>query len=123
MGCPQNNQGTTTTESGLTYEIVREGRGPEANKGQVVKIHESTSYLDGTMLFNSKNMEPIRFKIGAEQVIQGVEEGVQGMKVGEIRKMIIPPSLGRRSMYPDLLSPDSTLLYIVEMIEIEGLNK
>ena len=74
-------------------------------------------------MFNAKDMEPTSFKIGAEQVIRRVEEGVQDMKIREIRKRSSPPSLSRRSIYSEFLFPDSTLHYIVEMIEIENLNK
>jgi peptidylprolyl isomerase len=90
-----------------------------AREGDEVRIHETISYLDGTLLFSSREMlNPLKFRIGGKQVIEGVEEGVKGMRTGEIRKMIIPPALSKRAFYPDFMSPDSTLLYMVVLVEI-----
>jgi len=61
---------------------------------------------------------PIKFTLGEKQVIAGVDEAVTGMKVGEIRKLIVSPALSKRQDYPPNLSPDSTLLYKIELVEI-----
>lgn len=107
-----------TTPSGLQYMILKEGTGESAKIGQDVKIHESTSYRDGTLIFTSENMDPLQFTLGGTMVIKGVDEGVQGMKKGEIRKLIVPTSLSQRSSYPPILSKDSILVYKVELIDI-----
>lgn len=107
-----------TTPSGLQYKILKEGTGEEAKVGQDVKIHESTSYRDGTVIFSSEGMNPIQFTLGGTMVIQGVDEGVRGMKKGEIRKLIVPTSLSKRSSYPPILSKDSILVYRIELIDI-----
>jgi len=57
--------------------------------------------------------------LGGQQVIDDVDEGVTGMRIGERRKLIVPPALSRRSTYPDGLSPEDTLYYDVELIGIE----
>lgn len=107
-----------TTPSGLQYMILKEGVGESAKVGQDVKIHESTSYRDGTLVFTSENMDPLQFTLGGTMVIKGVDEGVQGMKKGEIRKLIVPTSLSQRSSYPPILSKDSILVYKIELIDI-----
>ena len=115
-----NLSNQTTTPSGLIYETIRPGEGDIVKEGDEVFIHETTSYLSGKLLFSSREVmkEPLKFRVGGKMVIEGVDEGVQGMRVGEIRKMIIPPALSKRTMYPAFLSPDSTLLYEVEVIDI-----
>ncbi len=114
---PQSSDMITTT-SGLQYKILKEGSGEGAKIGQEVKIHESTSYRDGTLIFSSKDMQPIQFMLGAKIVIEGVDEGVRGMKKGEIRTLIVPTSLSKRSSYPPILSKDSILVYRIELIDI-----
>lgn len=108
------------TESGLIYETIKTGIGDFVKEGDEVIIHETTSYMSGKLIFSSRRDagQPVKFQVGAKQAIQGVDEGVRGMKIGEIRKMIVPPELSKRSAYPDFLSPDSTLLYEVELIDI-----
>ena len=110
----------TTTESGLKFRIVKEGDGVPAKKGDTVEISESTSYSDGTLLFSTDQIGgSLKFTIGANQVIAGVDEGVAGMKEGEIRHLVVPPSLSIRSEYPPSIHPDSTLYYVIELISIQ----
>ncbi|MFC4634134.1 FKBP-type peptidyl-prolyl cis-trans isomerase [Dokdonia ponticola] len=121
LSCQKNRSQKSnmiTTTSGLQYKILKEGRGEGAKIGQDVKIHESTSYRDGTLIFTSKDMQPIQFMPGSKTVIQGVDEGVRGMKKGEVRKLIVPASLSKRSSYPPILSKDSILVYRIELVDI-----
>ncbi len=121
LGCQkhiQKEDDMITTASGLQYKILKEGTGEEAKVGQDVKIHESTSYRDGTLIFSSEGMKPIQFTLGGKIVIEGVDEGIRGMKKGEIRKLIVPTSLSKRSSYPPILSKDSILVYQIELIDI-----
>ena len=98
---------------------MKNGDGEKAKPGQEVTIYESMSYLGGKHFYSiEKPVQPIRFTLGKKQVIDGEDEGVTGMKVGEIRRLIVPSSLSKRSEYPDYLSPDSTLLYKIELVEI-----
>ena len=108
-----------TTKSGLQYEVVAEGRGPAANPGSQVRIHETTTLKDGTLLFSTRSKgNALKFVLGGNQVIAGVDEGVRGMRVGERRKLIVPPSLSKRSTYPANTPPDATLYYDIELVEI-----
>jgi FKBP-type peptidyl-prolyl cis-trans isomerase len=100
----------TTTPSGLKYKIIQEGKGEPAREGQEVLIFETTSYLNGTVLYsNEHTTNPVKVLIGGHQATEGVDEGLRGMRTGEIRTLIAPPHLVRRTMYPDNVSPDSTL--------------
>ncbi len=105
--------------SGLQYQVIAEGEGTPAGEGDTVLIFESASYRDGTLLFTNENSgQPAKVLIGGHQATDGEDEGLRGMKVGEIRKMIIPPAVSRRSEYPYNLSPDSTLVVKVILFKI-----
>jgi FKBP-type peptidyl-prolyl cis-trans isomerase len=97
-----------TTPSGLKYKIIQDGKGEPAREGQEVLIFETTSYLDGTVLYSNEHT-PVKVLIGGHQATEGVDEGLRGMRTGEIRTLIAPPHLVKRTMYPDNVSPDSTL--------------
>ncbi|MEP7373207.1 MAG: FKBP-type peptidyl-prolyl cis-trans isomerase [Chitinophagaceae bacterium] len=108
-----------TTNSGLRYFVLKQGAGETARQGQEVAIYESMGLLSGKPFYSiERPAAPINFVLGKKQVIDGVDEAVAGMKVGEIRKVIIPPHLSKRQEYPSYLSPDSTLLYKIELVEI-----
>ena len=108
------------TDSGLIVEVVKRGTGPAARAGQYVVIHETTSFADGRVHFTTRTSgQPLRFLLGGKQVIDGVDEGVTGMQVGERRKLVVPPHLSRRTEYPQGLSPEDTLYYDIELVAIE----
>ena len=110
---------TITTESGLQYQVIVEGRGPRAESGNLVRIHETTTLQHGTLIYTTRTKNtPVKFLLGGNQVIAGVDEGVTGMRVGERRKLIIPPSLSKRSSYPANTPPEAILHCDIELIEI-----
>lgn len=81
-----------------------------AKAGQEVLLFETTSYLDGTVLYSNENSKsPVKVLIGGNQATTAVDEGLRGMQVGEIRKLIAPPNLVKRKSYPPNVSPDSAL--------------
>lgn len=108
-----------TTSSGLKYSILKEGNGNAAREGHEVLIHETMSYMNDSLLFSSYTLpHPVKVLIGGHQAIDGIDEGLRGMKVGEIRKLVVPPALSKRSGDWTFPHPDSTLLYRVELIDI-----
>ena len=114
---------TTQTADQLHIETVSEGTGPAVKKGDVIWIEETTSYSDGTLIFSTDQIgSPLKFEVGANQVIEGVDQGVIGMRKGGVRKLIVPPSLSKRKSYPDSIHPDSTLYYSITLVEIEKGN-
>jgi FKBP-type peptidyl-prolyl cis-trans isomerase len=109
------------TSSGLRYIVLQQGTGEPAKKGQEVAIYESMGLLSGKQFYSiERPASPINFTLGTKQVIDGVDEAVTGMKAGEIRKVIIPPHLSKRQDYPSYLSPDSILLYKIELVKIKS---
>lgn len=107
------------TKTGLTYQVLVIGTGAVARVGQYAVIHETTTFVNGKVIYSSRAKGvPVTFLLGAKQVIAGVEEGVIGMRVGERRLVNIPPALSQRKEYPADTPKDSTLRIDIELIEI-----
>jgi FKBP-type peptidyl-prolyl cis-trans isomerase len=109
------------TTTGIQYTTLKEGTGAEAKPGQTVKVHYvGTLLTDGTQFGSSRapNGGPMVFKLGIGKVIKGWDEGVSGMHVGEVRKLVIPPELGYGSTgsKPEI-PPNATLVFEVELLE------
>jgi len=84
-----------------------------------VRIHEALSLPDGRVIFNSRDKnQTVTFILAANQVIPGVDEGVTGMRVGERRKLLVPPSLDGRKFDPSSIPADAIRHYDVELVEI-----
>ena len=110
----------TTTKSGLQYKDLQDGSGAEAKAGQDVTVHYTGWLPDGTKFDSSKDRnDPFVFKLGAGRVIRGWDEGVAGMKIGGIRKLVIPPALGYGSRGVDVIPPNSTLVFDVELLKVK----
>lgn len=113
-----------TTASGLQYEDTTVGSGAEAKAGQRVQVHY-TGWLfndgqQGGKFDSSKDRgQPFSFGLGAGQVIRGWDEGVQGMKVGGTRRLIIPAALGYGARGAGgVIPPNATLLFEVELLGV-----
>lgn len=103
----------------LQIEDIRPGTGTEARAGNRVTVHYVGTLTDGTKFDSSRDRdEGFTFKLGAGQVIKGWDQGVAGMKVGQVRKLTIPPELayGVRG-FPPVIPPSSTLVFEVELLE------
>src|SRR5438105_5636876 len=102
-----------TNASGLKYDDLVVGTGPEAKKGQTVSVHYTGWLTDGTKFDSSKDRgQPFSFPLGAGRVIRGWDEGVAGMKVGGKRKLTIPPELGYGARgAAGVIPPDATLVF------------
>lgn len=107
-----------TTKSGLKYSDVVIGKGAVAKTGQTIKVHYTGTLTNGKKFDSSKDHgAPFEFQLGG-RVIAGWNEGVQGMKVGGTRKLIIPANLGYGSQDMGTIPPNSTLLFTIELLEI-----
>ena len=107
------------TPSGLAYRVVHPGTGPVAQAGDKALIHETTRLKDGTVVTDTWKLNfPIPFVLGGNQVIDGLDEAVTGMRVGERRHLVVPPALSKRSVYPDSISPQDTLYYDVILLQV-----
>lgn len=104
----------------LKIEEQVAGTGAVAAAGQKVKVHYTGWLTDGKKFDSSVDRgDPFQFVLGKGQVIQGWDQGVQGMKVGGKRKLTIPPELGYGSRgFPGAIPPNSTLVFEVELLGV-----
>lgn len=113
------------TKSGLTYIDHKVGEGDVALKGATVIVHYTGWLYEkgkrGRKFDSSVDRgQPFSFRLGAGDVIRGWDEGVQGMKVGGKRELIIPPSLayGEQGVGNGLIPPFATLDFEVELLKV-----
>ena len=99
--------------------VIAEGTGPAAKTGDKVSVHYTASLLDGTPFASSRDKnQPLVFTIGERSVVKGMSDGVTGMKVGEKRRLVVPPSLAYGERSNAKIPPNSTLIYEVELLAI-----
>jgi FKBP-type peptidyl-prolyl cis-trans isomerase FkpA len=108
------------TSSGLYMRDDVVGTGAEAMPGQQVSVHYTGWLPDGTKFDSSVDRgKPFVFPLGAGRVIAGWDEGVEGMKIGGTRTLVIPPKLGYGSRGVGPIPPDSTLVFRVELLGVQ----
>jgi len=112
---------TVTTASGLKYVVKKKGTGAVAKVGQMVSVHYAGRLTNGKEFDNSyKRNQPYRFKLGGGQVIQGWDEGIQGMHIGEKRTLVIPAKLGWGDRGAGSKIPGgATVIFETELISVE----
>jgi len=107
--------------SELITEDVILGDGAEAVPGSLVTVHYNGFLTDGTKFDSSVDRgEPFQFLLGSGQVIKGWDQGVSGMKIGGVRRLSIPPNLGYGSKQAGQIPPGSTLLFEIELLEVQN---
>ncbi|MCY4398351.1 MAG: FKBP-type peptidyl-prolyl cis-trans isomerase [Gemmatimonadetes bacterium] len=104
----------TRTSSGLYYQDIETGEGEPATGGNAVEVAYTGWLSDGTQ-FDSGSFT---FSLGAGDVVPGFDEGVQGMRVGGVRRIIIPPALGYGSQGRGAIPPNSILVFRIELLSI-----
>ncbi len=108
-----------TTESGLKYYVLKKGEGEIPRSGAQVSAHYSGWLTDGTLFDSSvKRGQPFEFRTNGG-VIDGWIEAVSTMKVGEKRRIEIPPELGYGERNAGKIPPNSTLIFEMELLSIE----
>jgi peptidylprolyl isomerase len=105
----------------LVVTEITEGGGAEATSGSTVSVHYvGVAHSTGEEFDASYNRgTPLEFRLGTGQVISGWDQGVEGMKVGGRRQLVIPPHLG----YGDrgaggVIQPGETLIFVVDLLDV-----
>lgn len=113
------HMGEAPTELEITDLVV--GDGAEAASGNTVSVHYvGVAHSSGEEFDASYNRgNPLQFRLGIGQVIEGWDTGVQGMKVGGRRRLVIPPHLGYGSRGAGgVIKPGETLIFVVDLLEV-----
>lgn len=114
-----NNATMQQQPEGLVVEDIEVGSGEEAVAGKVITAHYTGTLEDGTVFDSSVSRGvPFSFVLGAGQVIQGWDLGIQGMKVGGKRMLTIPPELAYGDRAIGAIPAGSTLIFEVELLGV-----
>jgi FKBP-type peptidyl-prolyl cis-trans isomerase FkpA len=123
----KTSQEVKTSNDGATVQIttLKEGSGAQAVAGDMVTVNYTGKFEDGKVFDTNLDeafghVKPLPFTLGAAQVIQGWDQGVLGMKVGEKRHLVIPPSLGYGPKDYGPIPGNSTLIFDVELLTINN---
>jgi peptidyl-prolyl cis-trans isomerase A (cyclophilin A) len=113
--------GFDKTESGLRYKMIQKGNGKQAEKGKTVSVHYEGSLENGKVFDSSyKRKDPIEFTLGVGQVIEGWDEGIALLQVGDKARFVIPSFLGYGSRGAGgVIPPDATLIFDVELMDVK----
>lgn len=106
-------------DSGLLTRDLEVGEGETARVGELVTVHYTGWLPDGTSFDSSRDRGPFQFQLGVGQVIPGWDLGVDGMKVGGRRQLVIPSDLAYGpNGVPGVIPPNSVLVFDVELLGV-----
>ena len=104
----------------VTIETLTPGKGDGAKDGDTLVVHYTGTLTDGKQFDSSRGRAPFEVTLGQRRVIAGWEQGLQGMKVGEKRKLTIPADLGYGARGAGgAIRPNATLVFEVELLELK----
>ncbi|KAA5538457.1 peptidylprolyl isomerase [Paenimyroides baculatum] len=113
--------GFQKTDSGLRYQYIQKGSGKQATKGSKVAVHYKGQLTNGQVFDDSyKRKQPIEFNVGVGQVIEGWDEGIMLLNVGDKARFVIPSHLGYGSRGAGgAIPPNATLIFDVELVDVK----
>jgi FKBP-type peptidyl-prolyl cis-trans isomerase len=107
------------SDAKVAITTLEPGKGQQAKAGDTVRVHYVGTLADGKKFDSSRDRKkPFDFTLGLGMVIKGWEQGVLGMREGEKRKLVIPPSLAYGPSGRPGIPPDSTLVFEIELLAI-----
>uniref|UniRef100_A0A804UMI9 peptidylprolyl isomerase n=1 Tax=Zea mays TaxID=4577 RepID=A0A804UMI9_MAIZE len=112
---------TRTFANGMMIQEVEMGKpdGKKASRGKKVSVRYIGKLKNGTIFDSNVSGRPFEFRLGVGQVISGWDVGVNGMRVGDKRRLTIPPSMGYGSKRVGQIPQNSTLIFDVELVNVK----
>jgi FKBP-type peptidyl-prolyl cis-trans isomerase FkpA len=124
-GCSDDTPTAPSHFAPYSQTDIRLGSGADAVNGSVVSVaytgwlyNELQPEQKGAQFDSSVGGDPFEFTLGAGQVVEGFDRGIVGMKVGGLRRLVIPPSLGYGEVRNGSIPPNATLVFEVELVEV-----
>lgn len=104
----------------LNIDDTKTGTGAEVKSGDTITVNYIGRLTNGTVFDTSVGRQPFSTVIGTGQVIKGWDQGILGMKVGGIRRLIIPPDLAYGSQGAGgSIPPNATLIFDIELLDVK----
>jgi len=117
---PVLSAGAVKTASGLTYLVTQKGTGRMPKVGETVVVHYTGMFTNGVKFDSSRDRtEPISFPLGQGKVIKGWDEGIGKLRVGDQAIFVIPSEIAYGTRGRGQIPPDTTLVFIVELVDIK----
>lgn len=113
---------SVTLQGGLIYQVLRPGTGREADTTSTRLVHYTLSLPDGKKLESSRDSQlpaPFSFTPGASEAILGMQEGTNGMRIGEVRKLYVPANMAYGDKEHGVVPPNSALVFNVELVDLK----
>ena len=119
---PSGNKRTRRFANGFEIEDVKfgPGNGKLAKPGKKVVVKYVGRLKNGTVFDSTKGNKTFAFRLGVGEVIKGWDRGVEGMRVGDKRKLVIPPAMGYGSAKTGPIPANSELHFDVELVDVKG---
>lgn len=119
---PQSQTGKVEVvlPSGVRYVDLKLGTGEEAREGKILEVHYTGWLEDSTKFDSTQDCEkPLTLRLGAGDVVKGLDEGLVGMKIGGKRRLTVPPELGfGKEGGGERIPPNAILIYEVELLAV-----
>jgi FKBP-type peptidyl-prolyl cis-trans isomerase len=108
------------TPTGLRYEIIEQGKGPQAETGKIARFEYELKLISGEIIYSSKQTGLKEFRIGSGGVESGLEEGILLLHAGDKARFVIPSFLAHGlSGDQDRIPPKATLIYTLKLIDLK----
>ncbi len=117
---PEITQPSGDPPTELYSRDIRKGKGKKAGNGDSVSVqYVGVSFSNGVQFDASWDRgEPFEFKLGAQMVIAGWDQGVAGMREGGRRMLVIPPDLGYGETGQGQIAPNETLIFVIDLKKV-----
>ena len=120
-----SNSPTNPSPVGFSQTDLRAGSGTEATVGKTLTVNYTGWLYDASkgdqkgLIFDASVSAPFSFTLGAGQTIPGWDQGLVGLRVGGLRRLVIPPSLAYGGVRVSAIPPYSTLIFEVELLDVQ----